>query len=140
MPSLPIEFYFLLLPFTKIFSLHKTFTTKACVLMMGALLCRTGVTVCSALRSVGLGTEKHFSRYHRLLNRDRWNMLLGAKILLLMLLRFFNPGCVITFALDDTLERRRGCKIRAKGRFKTPYFGGVSVTGVMSGPEQYLLN
>lgn len=86
--------------------------------MMGALLCRTGVTVCSALRTIGLGADKHFSRYHRLLNRDRWNMLLGAKTLLLMLLRLFNPSCVITFALDDTLERRRGCKIRAKGRFK----------------------
>lgn len=88
--------------------------------MMGALLCRGGVTVCSALRTVGLRSEKHFSRYHRLLSRDRWKMLLGAKMLLLMLLRLFNPGGTITFVLDDTVERRRGCKIRAKGRFKDP--------------------
>ena len=88
--------------------------------MMGALLCRSGVTVCAALRAVGLRSEKHFSRYHRLLNRDCWKMLLGAKMLLLMLLRLFNPNGVITFALDDTIERRRGCRIRAKGRFKDP--------------------
>lgn len=119
MPSLPSEFYFLLISFTKIFVLHKTFS-KACVLMMGALLCRSGVTICSALRAMGLRSEKHFSRYHRLLSRDRWKMLLGAKMLLLMLLRLFNPGGTITFALDDTIERRRGCKIRAKGRFKDP--------------------
>ena len=86
--------------------------------MMGALLCRRGVTVCSALRAMGLHFEKRFSRYHRLLNRDRWNMLLGAKTLLLIMLRLFNLNDVVTFALDDTLERRRGCKIQAKGRFK----------------------
>ena len=70
--------------------------------MIGALLCRTGVTVCSSLRAVGLSTEKCFSRYHRLLNRDRWNLFAGAKILLLLLLRYFNQGLVLTFAIDDT--------------------------------------
>jgi len=117
MPSLPSNILHILLPFANIFVLHKTFS-KAITLMMGALLCRRGVTVCSALRAVGLHFEKRFSRYHRLLNRDRWNMLQGAKTLLLILLRLFNSNSVITFALDDTLERRRGCKIQAKGRFK----------------------
>lgn len=117
MPSLPIEILHILLPFANIFILHKTFS-KATILMMGALLCRRGVTVCSALRAMGLHFEKRFSRYHRLLNRDRWNMLLGAKTLLLIMLRLFNLNDVVTFALDDTLERRRGCKIQAKGRFK----------------------
>jgi len=119
MPNLPSDILSILIPFANIFVLQKTFS-KALVLMIGALLCRTGVTVCSSLRAVGLSTEKCFSRYHRLLNRDRWNLFAGAKILLLLLLRYFNQGLTLTFAIDDTLERRRGKHIRAKGWFKDP--------------------
>jgi len=87
---------------------------------MGGLLCRGGVTICSALRAVGLSAEKNFSRYHRLLNRDHWDLFAGAKILLLLLLKVFPQEGAMTFVIDDTLERRRGKKISAKGWFKDP--------------------
>ncbi len=70
MLNLPSDILCILLPFAKIFSLHKTFV-KAGVLMMGAMLCRGSVTICAALRAVGLSAERSFCRYHRLLNRDR---------------------------------------------------------------------
>ena len=118
MLNLPPNILPILQPFAKIFATKKTFV-KALALMMGCLLCRGGVTVCSALRAVGLSTEKNFSRFHRLLNRDRWNLLEGAKVLLLLLLRLF-PSETLTFAIDDTLERRRDKQIKAKGWFKDP--------------------
>jgi hypothetical protein len=119
MLNLPPDILPLLLPFASIFVSKKTFF-KALILMMGGLLCRSGVTVCSALRAVGLSAEQNFCRYHRLLNRDRWNLFAGAKILLLLLLRCFPSEMAMTFAIDDTLERRKGKHINAKGWFKDP--------------------
>src|SRR5262249_8573973 len=97
----------ILLPFANVFLHGKTFT-KALVLMTGALLCKGGITVCAALRMVSLASEKQFSKYHRLLSRDRCDLILGAKTLLTTLLSTFHPQGPITFAIDDTLERRRG--------------------------------
>ena len=119
MLNLPSSILPIFLPFANIFALKKTFL-KSLVLMMGSLLCRGGVTVCAALRAVGLSAEQNFCRYHRLLNRDRWNLFTGAKILLLLLLKLFPSENAITFTIDDTLERRRGKKINAKGWFKDP--------------------
>jgi len=52
------------------------------VLWMGAVLCRGPRTVASVLRVMGLGGERRFEKYHRVLNRARWSGLQGAKILL----------------------------------------------------------
>lgn len=101
--------------------------------MMGAMLCRGGVTVCAALRAVGLSAERCFCRYHRLLNRDRWDLLAGAKVLLFLLLKFFPPGDALTFVIDDTVERRRGKQINAKGWFKDPVQSGSGKVITTSG-------
>ncbi len=132
MLNLPSSILQILLPFAKIFAFHKTFT-KAGILMIGALLCRGGVTVCAALRAVGLSAEKCFCRYHRLLNRDRWDLLAGAKVLLFVLLGFFPGGDSLTFVIDDTVERRRGKQIRAKGWFKDPVQSGNGKVVTTSG-------
>lgn len=55
--------------------------------MMGALLCRGGVTVCACLRAVGVSGQQCFGRYHRLLSRDRMDLLQGAKTLVFLLLK-----------------------------------------------------
>lgn len=123
MSNLPVEIIPVLLPFANIFALHKTFS-KALTLMMGTLLCRGGVTVCAALRACGLASERRFSRYHRFLNRDQWNLLVGSRILLLQLIERFKLGSTLTFVIDDTLERRTGKHIRAKGWFKDPVQSG----------------
>jgi hypothetical protein len=39
------------------------------VLVLGAILAPRERTVCSALRAVGLGQERQFQNYHRVLNR-----------------------------------------------------------------------
>lgn len=130
--TLPSPILSILLPFSNVFLLSKTFS-KALVLMTGALLCKGGVTVCAALRMVSLASEKQFSKYHRLLSRDRCDLMLGAKILLQSLLNTFQPQGPITFAIDDTLERRRGKKIQAKGRFKDPIHSSGGKVVISSG-------
>lgn len=47
--------------------------TKVLVLICGTILATVRRTVASALRAVGLGNEKNFVKYHRVLNRDRWS-------------------------------------------------------------------
>lgn len=101
--------------------------------MTGALLCKGGVTVCAALRMVSLASEKQFGKYHRLLSTDRCDLMMGAKILLNNLLNTFHPQGPITFAIDDTLERRRGKKIQAKGRFKDPIHSSGGKVVISSG-------
>jgi hypothetical protein len=131
-PTLPSSILSILLPFSTMFLLSKTFT-KALVLMTGALLCKGGVTVCAALRMVSLASEKQFGKYHRLLSTDRCDLMMGAKILLNNLLNTFHPQGPITFAIDDTLERRRGKKIQAKGRFKDPIHSSGGKVVISSG-------
>ena len=48
---------------------------KAQLLAVGALLATAHHTVCSALRVMGLSHERHFTNYHRVLNRDAWSCL-----------------------------------------------------------------
>jgi len=91
------------------------------VLVMGAILAPKKRTVTSALRVMGLGQEKQFQNYHRVLNRAKWSGLKASKIMLgLLVLAFVPPDATIVVAADDTLERRRGAKIKAKGFFRDP--------------------
>jgi len=118
--TLPSTILAVLLPFANVFLLGKTFS-KALVLMTGALLCRGGITVCAALRMVSLASEEQFSKYHRLLSRDRCDLMIGARTLLKTLLEAFQPQGPITFAIDDTLERRLGKKFRQGDDSKIPF-------------------
>jgi hypothetical protein len=52
------------------------------VLLVGAVLCRGPRTVTAVLRVMGLGHEKQFEKYHRVLSRAQWSGLQGSKILL----------------------------------------------------------
>jgi hypothetical protein len=89
------------------------------VLVFGAILAPGKRTVTSALRVMGLGQEKQFQNYHRVLNRARWSSLQVSKILLgLLVMTFVPPQGRLVMAADETLERRRGKKIKAKGYFR----------------------
>jgi DDE superfamily endonuclease len=117
MPSLPAEMIVLLAPFAQLFSdrvwLH------AQVLVVGALLAPGKRTVTSCLRVMGLSGERHFTNYHRVLNRTQWAALQTGKILLgLIVTRFVPAGAVIVLGADDTIERRGGRKIAAKGCYR----------------------
>ena len=47
-----------------------------------------------------------------------WSGLEASAILLRMLLKAFDGGEPLVFGIDETIERRRGDKIRAKGIYR----------------------
>jgi hypothetical protein len=91
------------------------------VLLVGAILAPGQRTVAAALRVMGLSDEAAFQNYHRVLNRARWSSLALSRILLQLLVATFLPAdASIVVGLDDTIERRRGAKIAAKGIYRDP--------------------
>lgn len=90
------------------------------VLLWGAILTPGRRTVTAALRIMGLSEERQFQTYHRVLNRAVWSSWALSRTLLKMLVRTFVPTGPIVCALDPTVERRRGAKIKAKGIYRDP--------------------
>lgn len=88
------------------------------VLLTGAILCQGARRVSSILRVMGLAQEKRFEKYHRVLNHAKWNSMTGAKILLGLLVALLPPSFPILIVVDDTIERRGGKKIKAKGCYR----------------------
>src|SRR3954451_17713170 len=84
-------------------------------LVVGAILTNGRRTVASALRVMGLAQHAHFTNYHRVLNRDAWSPLAAARILLALIVAALPAGSPIILAADDTVERRDGRKIEARG-------------------------
>src|SRR5690606_15464788 len=72
------------------------------------------------LRVMGLSGEKHFQNYHRVLNRAIWSSLEASRILFGLLIQAFAMRGPVILGLDDTIERRRGAKIKAKGIYRDP--------------------
>lgn len=87
-------------------------------LFLGSILCRGSRQVTKILRVMGLSKEKNFSRYHNVLSRTKWSGLALAKILLGLLITIIPSGWPIIIATDETLERRQGKKIKAKGAYR----------------------
>jgi hypothetical protein len=82
------------------------------VLLTGAVLAPGRRTVTAVLAIMGLRAERHFQTYHRVLNRAVWSPLTASRLLLRLLVAVFVPRGAIICGLDDTIERRRGDKIR----------------------------
>jgi DDE superfamily endonuclease len=91
------------------------------LLVTGTLLTSGQRTVTAALRAVGLGRERHFTTYHRVLNRAVWSPLHLSRILLQLLsTAFLAPDAPLVLLIDGTLERRWGPTIALKGAPMTP--------------------
>ncbi len=118
MPTLPPQLVSIIVAFAPLF--WKRTWEHAQVLLWGAILAPGKRTVTSALRIMGLSEERHFANYHRVLSRARWSCLQASRILLNMLISTFAPSGPLVFGLDDTIERRRGEKIRARGIYRDP--------------------
>jgi hypothetical protein len=117
MPHLPEAIILVLAPFAPVFS--QRVWLHAQVLLLGAIVTPGPRTVTAALRVMGLAMECHFTNYHRVLNRAMWSARQGSRILLgLLLTVFVPPGAPIVLGADDTVERRSGRKIRAKGCYR----------------------
>ncbi len=75
----------------------------------------------SALRAMGLDERKSFHRYHRVfLSRANWSSREASRLLLRSLVGAFVPDGPLVVGVDETLERRRGKKITAKGIYRDP--------------------
>jgi DDE superfamily endonuclease len=85
------------------------------VLVAGAILSPGRRTVAAALRVTGQDQKPTFTNYHRVLNRNRWRSRSLARSLLRLLISTFVPSGPVVIGLDDTLERRWGVKIKARG-------------------------
>ena len=90
------------------------------VLLTGAVLAPGKRTVTAILRIMGRSAEPNFQTYHRVLNRAVWSPLNASRLLLRLLVAVFVPRGVVLFGLDDTIERRRGDQITAKGIYRDP--------------------
>ena len=89
------------------------------ILLMGSVLVVGRRTVCSALRAVGLEQEKQFHKYHRVLSQAKWSAYQAGRILLELLVNTFVPVSEpLVFGIDETLERRWGSKINARGVYR----------------------
>ena len=88
------------------------------ILLTGAILCRGPRRVSNILRVMGLASEGNFSKYHHVLSRAKWDGLMLAKIMLGLLIKLLPDAWPILIAVDETLERRRGRKIKAKGLYR----------------------
>src|SRR5574339_1300511 len=90
------------------------------VLLGGAILAPGKRTVTAVLRVMGFGQERRFHKYHRVLSHARWSVLAASRLLLEELLAALAPVGPVVIGLDDTIERRRGEKIKAQGIYRDP--------------------
>lgn len=118
MRTLPTTMLHLLDPFVPLFS--RRLWPHVRVLLAGAILAPGNRTVSAALRVMGLGRTEQFQRYHRVLNRAVWSGRETSRVLLSLLVRTFVPSGPLVIGVDETLERRWGKKIAAKGIYRDP--------------------
>jgi hypothetical protein len=107
-----------MIPFRPLFS--NSVYRRALVLLVGALLAAGARTVAAALRAVGRSQHRDFGAYHRVLSRAVWSPREAARLLLAQLISRFAPEGPLVFGLDDTIERRWGPKIKARGIYRDP--------------------
>jgi len=119
LPRLPPRFAVPIQAFAPVFSQERTWH-RAELLLIGAILAPGRRTVTSLLRIVGLGRERRFTNYHRVLNRAAWDARAAARLLLGLLIAAFAPTGPVVLGIDDTIERRRGKRIGAKGIYRDP--------------------
>ena len=118
MSLLPKEFIPLSVTLASLFS--KRVWSSALVLLVGAILAPGKRTVSAILRVMGLEQSAHFQTYHRVLNRAVWSARRASKLLLWHLIDVFASDGVLVMGIDDTIERRRGKRIGAKGIYRDP--------------------
>src|SRR5258708_711182 len=91
------------------------------VLLIGAILAPGERTVAAILRVMGQQNEKQFQNYHRVLNRAKWSSReVSRRMLLLLVSLFVACDAPIVVGIDETIERRRGSKIAARGVYRDP--------------------
>ena len=91
------------------------------VLVAGVVLAPGRRTVTAALRILGRDRDPAFCTFHRILNRAAWSSRAAAGRLLILLIKaFVTSSAPVVIGLDDTIERRWGAKINARGIYRDP--------------------
>ena len=116
MPTFPREFQTVILPYARLFS--RRVYTHVQLLLLGAILAPGKRTVTAVLRIVGLGRQPAWHKYHRVLSRVKWSARAASRLLLGQLVSTFLPAGPLVFGLDETLERRWGPRIAARGIYR----------------------
>ena len=116
MLNLPSAFTPIILAFAPLF--FNGVWRCALILLIGGILAPGKRTVTSALRVMGLSGERRFQMYHRVLNRAVWSCRQASRILLGMLVAAFARTGPLVLVLDDTIERRWGPQISARGIYR----------------------
>lgn len=118
MLTLPSEYLTLIATFAPVFS--ERVWRHVQILWVGAILAPGKRMVTSVLRVMGLGQTKHFQNFHRVLNRASWSSLELSRLLLMLLVDTFAAAGPIILGIDETIERRWGSKIKARGIYRDP--------------------
>lgn len=118
MRTLPQAMIRVLTPFTPLFS--KRVFEHVHMLVAGTILAPGKRTVSSALQAMGLDQEQNFHRYHRVLSRAVWSSREASRVLLGLLMEAFVGDGPLVVGVDETLERRQGKRIAAKGIYRDP--------------------
>lgn len=116
MDLLPKEFLSLMITFAPLFS--KSVWESVIVLVSGAILAPGKRTVSAILRVMGPSQIPNYQTYHRVLSRAAWSSRKASHILLRHLIRVFVPTGPLIMGLDDTIERRWGKRIAARGIYR----------------------
>jgi DDE superfamily endonuclease len=118
MPDIPMAIMTVIGAFASLFS-RRVFA-HAKLLLVGAILAPGQRTVTAVLRVLGRSAEAHFQNYHRVLNRAQGSPLDASRRLLGWLLDAFVPEGPVVMGIDETIARRRGARIVAKGIYRDP--------------------
>jgi hypothetical protein len=119
-PMLPIPPILMpwLAPFATVFT--RPTWERVLVLVIGTVLAPGRRTVTAALSVLGRRGNPDFARLHDVLNRARWSGLAAARTLLRWLVAVFVPDGPVVVGIDETIERRWGPKITARGIYRDP--------------------
>jgi hypothetical protein len=116
---LPERFLSRLVEFADLFT--RPTWSNVLVLLAGVILAPGRRTVSAALRILGRECDPDFCTFHRILNRAAWSSRAVARQLLIVLIKALVPsGAPVVIGLDDTIERRWGTKISARGIYRDP--------------------
>ncbi len=109
----PPEFSQIISVFSPLFS--KKVFERAGQLLQGAILTTGRRTVCGVLRTLGLNEIPNWDLYHRVLSRAKWSPLACSLELVRLLINKLITSPTLVLGIDETIERRWGPKIKARG-------------------------
>lgn len=119
MQTLPGTIIKVLSPFRPMFD--KRTWRKGKELLIGSILSTGKRTVTTALQVMGHQADKSYAKYHHVLNRAKWSAREGSKTLLTLMLKQLDKAeGPLVFGIDETIERRWGPRIKARGIYRDP--------------------